>query len=132
MLRPPFGHAGDNGAGLRDQCEVAGGRHVGRKAGVESGRGDRHAEAVGANKPQAVRPRGLLRGVGERVGAVTQSRGDNDRRRGTLRTRRRDDLGYRRRGRRDHDNVGHRGNRLDGIDRRQAVDVFVIWIDDMK
>ena len=69
-------------------------------------------EAVGADKPQAMRPCGLLRGVGERVGTVTQPRGDNDRRRGTLRTRRRDDLGYRR--------------------RRQAVDAFVIWIDDMK
>lgn len=104
----------------------------GREASVEPGGGDRHAEAVGADKPQAVRPRGLLRGVGERVGAVTQPRGDNDSRRGTLRTRRRDDLRHRRRGRCDHDDVGHLGNRLDGIDRRQAVDVFIIWIDDMK
>jgi hypothetical protein len=62
MPRPPFGHAGDDGAGLSDQCEVASGRHVGREAGVEHGGGDDHAEAVGADKPQAVRPRGLLRG----------------------------------------------------------------------
>ena len=132
MLRPPFGHAGDNGAGLRDQREGAGGRHVGRKASVELGGRDRHAEAVGADKPQAVRPRDLLRGVGERVGAVKQSCGDNDRRRGALRTRRRDGLGHRRRGHCDHDDVWHLGNRLNGIDRRQAVDAFVIWIDDMK
>jgi hypothetical protein len=90
MLRPPFGQSGDDGAGLGDQGEVTSGRHVGRKASVEPDGGDHHAEAVGADKPQAVRPRGLLRGVGERVGAVTQSRGDNDRRRGALRTRRRD------------------------------------------
>ena len=70
MLRPPFGQAGDDGAGLGDQCEVAGGRHVGRKASVEPSGGDHHAEAVGADKPQAVRPRGLLRSAGERVGAV--------------------------------------------------------------
>jgi hypothetical protein len=93
------------------QCEVASGRHVGREASVEPGGGDHHAEAVRADKPQAVRPRSLLRRVGERVGVVTQSRGDNDRRRGALRTRRRDDLGHRRRGHCDHDDVGHLGDR---------------------
>ena len=73
MLRPPFGQSGDDGARLGDQGEVAGGRHVSREASVEPRQGHRHAEAVGADKPQAVRPRGLLRGVGERVGALRLS-----------------------------------------------------------
>ena len=64
MHRRPFDQARGDGAGLRYQSEIAGGRHARRKAGIELGARRQHAEAVGADQPEAGRPRRFLAAIG--------------------------------------------------------------------
>ena len=53
VRRRPFDQARGDGAGLRDQREVAGRRHAGGEAGIELGARRQDAEAVRADEPQA-------------------------------------------------------------------------------
>ena len=81
MPRPPFGHAGDDGAGLRDQCEVASGRHVGREACIELVPRHLDAKAVGTKKAHSVSASCAHDGFGQRALTLTQPGGHDDRRR---------------------------------------------------
>ena len=92
-------------------------RHARGKAGIELGARSQHAEAIGADEPQAGRARRLLAGLGERAGAVAEPGGDDDRGRSTLCAGRGDDAGNRLRRRRDDDQIGWRRQILDGFDR---------------
>ena len=128
-LRRPFDHAGDDGAGLRDDGEIALLRHPRREARVELRRRHQHAEAVRADQPQAGGARGAVRRFGERSRAVTEAGGDDDGRRRALRTGRRD--GFRHRGgrHRDHHDIGRPGDGVDGFDGADAFDLGVVRID---
>ena len=63
----PFRHSGDNGTRLGDKRDIAGSRHTGRKAGVESRGRDHHTETIGSDEPDAMGPCATFRGRGERT-----------------------------------------------------------------
>ena len=131
MHRRPFDQARGDGAGLRYQSEIAGGRHARRKAGIELGARGQHAEAVGADQPEAGRPRRFLAAIGKRVGSVSETGGDDDRGRSTLFAGRFHNAGNRLRRRRDHDQIGWRRQILDGFDRLDAFDFGIAGVDEI-
>ena len=59
--------SGDNGTRLGDKRDIAGSRHTGRKAGVESRGRDHHTETIGSDEPDAMGPCATFRGRGERT-----------------------------------------------------------------
>jgi hypothetical protein len=115
---------------LRDERELAGGRHAGGETGVELGAGRQDAKAVWADEPQSGGTRRLLAGLGERAFSVSKARGDDDRGRRTFFAGGGDDAGDRLWGRRDHQQIGCLPQLLDGFDGFDPLDLAVVRVDE--
>ena len=129
--RRPFDQARGDGAGLRHQSEIAGGRHPRRKTGIELGARRQHAEAVGADQPEAGGARRPLAPIRKRTGSVPEAGGDDDRRRRTFFAGRFHDAGDELRRCRDHDQIGCRRQVLNGFDRLDAFDLGIARVDEI-
>src|SRR5262249_26552166 len=119
-----------DGAGLRNEGELAGGRHAGGETGVELGAGRQDAKAIWADEPQSSGTRRLLASIGERAFSVSKPRGGYDRGCRTFFPGRGDDTGDRLRGRRDHEQIERLWQLLDGFDGFDALDLAVVRVDE--
>ena len=81
-LRRPIDHAGGDGAGLRNQRQIALAGHMGGKTGIEADAGHHDAQAVRSDQPHAVFSRGPLRRIRQRSRTVAESGRDDDGTRG--------------------------------------------------
>jgi hypothetical protein len=126
----PLDEPRGNGAGLRDERELTGGRHAGGETGVELGAGRQDAKAVRAHEPQSGRARRLLAGIGERAFSVSKPGGDDDRGRRAFFAGRGDDAGDRLRRRCDDDEIGCLAQFLDAFDGFDPLDLAVVRVDE--
>ena len=130
--RCPFHEAGRDGAGLRDQREVAGARHRSGKAGIELDAGNEHAEAIRSDEAQPRGARGFLARFRERAGAVAETRGEDDRGRRALGACGRDGGRNGRRRHADHGEIRRARQVGIGFDRANALDGVVMRIDQLN
>jgi hypothetical protein len=131
VRRRPFDEPRGDGAGLRDQSQIAGARIRGGKAGIEVRARYQQAEAIGTDEPQPLRPRDRRAAFGERPCAVAEARRDDDRARRTLVGDGGDGLGHHGRRNRDDGEIGYGFQLLVRFDRADAVDVVIARIDQM-
>ena len=131
VMRRPFDHAGRDRAGLRNQGEIAGGRHPAGEAGIEVGAGHDQAETVRSEHPQPVGAGGGARRLRIRAGAMAEAGADDHGCRDALGAGGGDDSRNLRSGRGDHQHVRRLADGIETCHRLHAVDLRMARIDKM-